>query len=58
MTLLKLQRVKMAIDQHKEKMYRASRSGADLHTLQTELMHLIDLQKQIERHEFLQWNAS
>ncbi len=58
MTLLKLIRVKTAIDQHKEKMYRASQSQEDLHALQSELMHLLELQKQIDRREFLQWNAS
>lgn len=58
MTLLKLNRVKTAIDEHKDKMYRASQSQEDLHALQSELMHLLELQKQIERREFLQWNAS
>ena len=54
MTLLKLIRVKTAIDRHKEKMYRASQGREDPHALQSELMHLLKLQKQIERREFLQ----
>jgi len=58
MRLLKLIRVKTVIDQHKEKMYRASQGQEDLHTLQSELMHLLELQKQIDRREFLQWNES
>ena len=58
MRLLKLIRVKTAIDQHKEKMYRASQGQEDLHALQSELMHLLELQKQIDRREFLQWNES
>lgn len=58
MTLLKLNRVKIAIDQHKERIYRASQGQGDLHALQAELMHLFELQKQIKRREFLQWNAS
>ncbi|MCH8963071.1 MAG: hypothetical protein IH820_17600 [Bacteroidetes bacterium] len=58
MRLLKLIRVKTAIDQHKEKMYRASQSQEDLHALQSELMQLLELQKQIDRREFLQWNES
>ncbi len=58
MTLLKLIRVKTAIDQHMEKVYRASQGQEDLHTLLSELMHLLELQKQIGRREFLQWNAS
>lgn len=56
MTLLKLNRVKDAIVQHKEKMYRATHNGGDQHALQTEMMHLLELKKQIERGAFLTWN--
>ncbi len=58
MTLLKLNRVKEAIDRHKETMYRAAQHGGDLQALQGQMMHLIELQKQIERGEFLNWNES
>ncbi len=56
MTLLKLNRVKEAVRQHKAKMFRATHHGGDLHMLQTQMMHLIKLQKQIESGEFLKWN--
>ena len=56
MTLLKLNRVNDAIAQHKEKMYRAAQNGGDQHALQTEMMHLLELKKQIKRGAFLTWN--
>ena len=56
MTLLKLNRVKDAIVRHKEKMYRAAQNDGDQHALQTEMMHLLELKKQIERGAFLEWN--
>ncbi len=57
MTLLKLERVREAIAQQKEKMYRATQDGGDLRPLQTEMMALHDLRRQIERREFLQWKT-
>ena len=55
MTLLKLERVRDAIDQHKERMYRAQQDGADLRPLMEQMSALQDLRRQIERREFLQW---
>jgi len=54
MMLLKLDRVKAAIDKHKEEMYRASRSGGELQPLQQQMMALHELRRRIERKEFLQ----
>ncbi|MFQ5572161.1 MAG: DNA primase, partial [Rhodothermales bacterium] len=58
MRLLKLHRVDAAIKRQKEKMYHASQEEGDLRALQTEMMQLHDLRKQIERLDFLQWHNS
>jgi len=58
MEQLKLRRVEALIKEHKEKMYRTAQQGGDLHTLQTEMMHLLELHRQIDRREFLAWNES
>ena len=58
MTLLKLDRVEEAIDEHRQKIYRATQSGGEekVRTLQNQLMSLHDLRKRIQRREFLEWN--
>ena len=57
MTILKLERVREAIARQKEKMYHATQNGGDLRELQSEMMALHDLRKQIEQHAFLEWSA-
>ena len=59
MTLLKLDRVEEAIDEHRQKIYEATQAGHDdrLRTLQNQLMSLHDLRKRIKRREFLERNA-
>ena len=58
MTILKMERVREAIAKQKEKMYHATQNGGDLRELQSEMMALHDLRKQIEQHAFLEWSAS
>ncbi|MEM8487947.1 MAG: DNA primase [Bacteroidota bacterium] len=57
MTLLKLDRVKDAMEQMKQQIFRAEQSGANVHKLLQEQMALQTLQRQIERREFLDWNV-
>ena len=49
-------RFKEVIERHKETMYRTAQEGGALRALQTQMMRLLDLQKQIERGDFLQWH--
>lgn len=56
MTLLKLDRVNDAIQHQRDRLYRAPQEGQDLHTLQSEMMALHHLRKQIEQRAFLKWD--
>lgn len=53
MMLLKLDRVKEAIEKQREEIYRASRAGGEMRQLQAQMMALHDLRRRIERKEFL-----
>jgi DNA primase len=54
MTLLKLDRVNEAIDQQRERIYRADPNGDDtMRRLQKQMMSLHDLRKRIKKREFL-----
>ncbi len=57
MTLLKLDRVKAAMEQLKQQIFRAEQSGGNVNKLLQEQIALHSLQRQIERREFLDWNA-
>jgi DNA primase len=58
MALLKLDRVELAIEQLRTKIFQASRDGneEDLRALQEEMMALHALRKNIEQRGFLNWN--
>lgn len=56
MTLLKLDRVNEAIQQQRERIYRAAQAGGELRSLQEAMMALHDLRKQIEKRAFLEWH--
>ncbi len=57
MVLLKLDRVKEALNDLQKHIFRAERSGENVRELLEEQMALHTLQKQIENREFLKWNA-
>lgn len=57
MTLLKLDRVKEALQDVKKRIFNAERSGQEVRKLLEEQMALHTLQKQIENREFLNWNS-
>ncbi len=57
MTLLKLDRVKDALEDVKKRIFRAERSGQNVRALLEEQMSLHTLQRQIENREFLKWNS-
>ena len=57
MTLLKLDRVKEALQDVKKRIFRAERAGEDVRELLSEQMALHTLQRQIENREFLKWNS-
>ncbi|MEZ4701169.1 MAG: DNA primase [Rhodothermales bacterium] len=54
MMLLKLRRVKQAIERHNEVLFRAEKNGEELRPIQEQLMALHELQKQIKRKAFLE----
>ena len=58
MTQLKLDRVREAIQQMKEKIRQSSKQNEDIDELQRQMMHLHDLKKQISQQEFLNWHKT
>lgn len=54
MTLLKLDRVKDAIEKQREEIFEAERAGDEVQPLQTQMMALNELRRRIERREFLE----
>jgi len=54
MKLLKLRRVKEAIDRKKDAIFRAQKRGEDLRPLQEQMSALRELQKAIQRKAFLE----
>jgi DNA primase len=56
MTQLKLDRVKEALQNVKDRIFHAERHGENLRSLLEEQMALQTLRKQIEQREFLNWN--
>ena len=57
MQFLKLDRVDEAIEQQKHRVFMADQKGEDLTPHQTELQNLHALKIQIQRGEFLEWDA-
>ena len=58
MTQLKLDRVREAIQEMKEKIRRSTKDDENVDQLQKQMMHLHDLKKRISRQEFLNWHSN
>ena len=56
MTLLKLDRVKEAIDAQRQRIHQAADDDAAVRALSEGLTRLFELRKRIERREFLTWH--